>query len=130
MKKILFLIIIVIIAGIAIKTNPEEKIHREAAKAELDNFIKEQKELKSQNTESVLQKAGLALGEVFGTALIDELINQTVTRENYYVFSTTNFTFNGKTKVIGFGAFGIVYITEEVSEALKEEFPEGTNINF
>jgi hypothetical protein len=54
------------------------------------------------------------------TAIIANMVDATVTRNNWVLFSTTEITIEGKSKTIGVGILGHVYLSSKVDEALSE----------
>jgi hypothetical protein len=101
MKKIL--IGVVILLGLAIVTNPNERKHKEAVKREFDAKM-----------ERELGTFGEFLSADF--KLKGRAINTFITRENHYIYSKTIFKIAGKEKLIGYGFFGFVVIN---TNALK-----------
>jgi len=63
---------------------------------------------------------GEALGLMFSGVMIDGIINNLVSSDNYVLFSTTKITWEGKAKIVGFGAFGNVFISDELDKAMNE----------
>lgn len=81
-----------------------------------------QKSLKNKHSETnnEWEQAGQALGLMLGGAIIDQVINNFVSADNYVLFSTTKITWDGKTKIVGIGVFGNVYLTRQLDDALNE----------
>lgn len=99
-------------------TNPKDEEHKAAVKAKANEFI--QKSMK-QNAAS---SDGLgALGALFGSYIINQMVDMGVTRNNYLLFSTTNLTYEGKSRMIGVGLLGNVFITSKIDEAIKKAKP-------
>src|SRR5690349_12099517 len=117
-KSIIFGIIVVILFA-AIFTNPNQERHKEVVKTKLNEYVRK-------STHDALDKdGGSALGEgiaslVYGS-LIDQIVNNSISTDNYVVFSITNITFNGETKPIGFGVFGNVFLSDNIKEALDDK---------
>jgi Domain of unknown function (DUF4359) len=97
-------------------TNPSQDKHKLALK---DKFVVSiTKELEKQK-----QKTGMeGLQSVVATMFIDNMVDKTVTSENWLLFSTTKITIEGNENTIGFGILGHVYLSSEVDDALKEGF--------
>ena len=57
---------------------------------------------------------------MFAGTFIDKIVDQMITVDNYILFSVTKGSYGGNTRTIGFGAFGNVYITNEVDDALAK----------
>lgn len=117
MKKIvLFLIVLLGLAVIGYLTNPTEAMHREAAQEMLEKI-----------SENILSDYGIdprilsTLGVDFQGKLVEELITNHISRDNYYVFSLTKVHWEGLNQVIGLGFFNKVYISNQVDDIIKKE---------
>jgi len=97
---------------IATLTNPNQERHKEAVKNALKTSI--QKAIKELPTEENkgLEQARQTLTTMLGDPFIDTVVNDSVSSGNYMFFSTTKFSFEGETKIIGIGAFGNVFIAK------------------
>ena len=89
MKKLI--IGLCILGGLAFITNPNEQKHKEAVK-------------KAINDES---------GSEIGNSLKGFLVNNTIIREDHYVYSTTKLKVLGQEKVVGYGFFTLVFINTD-----------------
>ena len=47
-----------------------------------------------------------------GSAIADRFIDQMVSRNNYYLFSTTKYSIEDESKIIGFGICGLIFIKD------------------
>lgn len=105
---------------IAVLTNPDQDRHKEVVKNKLKVYI--QKSMKETMTEAddEWEQAGQALGVMLGGVIIDGVVNNLISTDNYVLFSTTKITWEGQTRIIGIGAFGNVFLTSKLDEALKE----------
>ena len=117
MKKIvLFLIVLLGLAVIGYLTNPTEAMHREAAQEMLEKI-----------SENILSDYGIdprilsTLGADFQGKLVEELITNHISRDNYYVFSLTKVHWEGLNQVIGLGFLNKVYISNQVDDIIKKE---------
>ena len=117
MKKIvLFLIVLLGFAVIGYLTNPTEVMHREAAQEMLEKI-----------SENILSDYGIdprilsTLGVDFQGKLVEELITNHISRDNYYIFSLTKVHWEGLNQVIGLGFFNKVYISNQVDDIIKKE---------
>jgi len=118
MKKGTLIILIAVIAiALAILTNPKEADHKAAAKKYIDDILQEQI---TNETDDEWQ----ALGLLFGKAVSGFIIENIITSENYIIFSTTHYKFQGEDKTIGFGLFGKVFITNKIKEEIKKQQAE------
>jgi hypothetical protein len=66
------------------------------------------------------EQLGQAFGMMLGGALVDRIVDNFVSTDNYVLFSTTKVSWEGKTKIIGIGAFGNVFISSKLDEAINE----------
>src|SRR4051812_47349612 len=96
-KGNLTLIVISVIVLIAIITNPGPERHKEAVKTELNKLMQQEISDKAGETGTT----GQALGALLGGAVIDRMVNNMVSTDNYLLFSTTKVTWEGQTRVIG-----------------------------
>lgn len=71
------------------------------------------------NSDNGAKQFGSALGLMLGGVMLDRMIENMVSTDNYVLFSTTKITWEGETKLIGVGLFGNVFISSEIDEALK-----------
>ncbi|MDR1090903.1 MAG: hypothetical protein LBL79_07480 [Prevotella sp.] len=103
-KKYVFLLI----AIIAVLTNPSQEKHQNAVKAKFDNYIR--------------NYSGSALSLMQGNPFVDQTIIRSVNSTNYLFFSTTNVAWDNDTHIIGFGIFGKVFISSSVDLYLNSKY--------
>jgi hypothetical protein len=109
-KSSTFLIGFVILSVVAMMTNPSLDSHKEEVKSVISKSF--EKSLSDSGNSST------AFGTILGSSFIGMMVESMVTRENYVIFSLTNANYQGNKKTIGFGVFGLVFISEKVTEAL------------
>lgn len=124
-KGYVVLLIFGLILLFAALTNPGPDRHKEAVKTKFKEYL--QKSMKDSTTVSDddNEKIGLAFGMLIGNAIIEPIVNSLISTDNYIVFSTTKITWDGKTRVIGIGAFGNVFIKKidnSLDQGLLESF--------
>lgn len=122
MKKIGFILIIGLILLIAILSNPNETKHRTAVKEKIELIIEEKLE---ESLEEMIEGIGVAgefMQTVFnldsgkklllnaGDKIASSIVDNIVSRENYYLFSLTKLKWKDEIHTIGFGTFGYVYV--------------------
>lgn len=109
-----------VLALIAMLTNPNQDRHKEVVKNKINLFM--QKSMKQNLTEkdNEWEQLGQAFGIMLGGALVDRIVDNFVSTDNYVLFSTTKVSWEGKTKIIGIGAFGNVFISSKLDEAINE----------
>ncbi|MCG2611807.1 DUF4359 domain-containing protein [Flavobacterium sp. SM15] len=106
-----------VILVIAIFTNPSQEMHKEIVKSKITAYYQ-----KSIEEDETIPKNGFsALGSLLGTSLINTLVENGVSRDNYLVFSITKVAYKGEENSIGFGAFGNVFLSDRVEEAFQNE---------
>ena len=69
-----------------------------------------------------LKNTGRLSGMLLAEKFVNKMVDQIISVDNYVLFSVTIANYRGKTKTIGFGAFGNVYITNQVDKLLSKEF--------
>ncbi len=119
-KKSIILLMFGILLIIATITNPNTDRHKEVMKTKLNKLTQNplpKSDKKLGNTDSL---SGMMLAEKF----VNKMVDQIVSVDNYFLFSLTVATYRGSTKTIGFGAFGKVYITNQVDNLLSKKFYE------
>lgn len=99
---------------IAVFTNPDLSRHREAVKTKIMNTI-------GTRTFSADERgqAGAALGMFLGGSLVDMMIDNLVTCDDYIVCSLTKVTFRGTSRIVGIGLFGNVFLSDRFNNAFE-----------
>jgi hypothetical protein len=117
-KQYLVYGIIAVVFLVAILTNPSQDRHKEVLKTKLNAFM--QKTLKETPVDPTnpFAQAGQTFGIMLGDLMVDKILGSLVSTDNYLIFSTTKLTIDGEPKVIGFGAFGNVFLSGKIDEAL------------
>lgn len=105
---------------LAVLTNPNQDRHKEVLKSKLNTILQQSLSDEFSDTTNVWNETIQGFGTVFGNLIIDGIISTTLSTDNYLVFSTTKITYEGDAKIIGIGAFGNVFITSKLDEAVKE----------
>lgn len=117
--KHFILIGISILLLVSIITNPDTNHHKEEVKLKIHEYLQKSLADNINETDDQWSKAGKPFGNLFGEAMINNMVNTMITSNNYILFSTTSATFEGKSKIIGLGIFGNVYLSDKVNEAFK-----------
>lgn len=101
-------------------TNPGTEKHKEEVKLKMNAFLEKgmNKDKTTQNDQ--WSKAGGLMGNAFAKSMINMMVDNMVSSSNYILFSTTNVTIEGKTKTIGFGILGNIFLSSKIDEALKQ----------
>lgn len=119
-KNQITIAIISLIILVAVVSNPNQDRHKEVIKNKLITYL--QKSIKKGQTgpKDDLEEVGQVLGLMLGGVIVDKILDNFMSTDNYVVFSTTKITWEGETKIIGIGAFGNVFITKELDESLNK----------
>jgi hypothetical protein len=121
MKKTnVFLVVIGLILVVAVLTNPNQDRHKEVIRSKFNSYMQKSMSDGLSKSQNEWEQAGQVLGMMLGGALIDGIISNIVTTDNYVIFSTTKINWEGESKVIGVGLFGNVFLTSKIDEALDE----------
>lgn len=119
-KNYLALTIVGVVLIVAILTNPNQDRHKEAIKNRLTTQMQKSMKESLSKTDNGWEQVGQAIGLMLGNAIIDKVLDNFVSTDNYLVCSTTKITWNGETKIVGIGAFGNVFLTKELDKAMDE----------
>lgn len=111
--------ILVFVFFTLILTNPSLEEHKEATKLKCNSLIF--KQIASENSGDLVNKLATTVGTLWGGPIVDELIDKTLNRENYLIFSLTKIKWLDENKTIGIGILGNVYLTDKLDNALKEK---------
>lgn len=110
-KSNIILIVFATIILIAVLTNPSSEEHKQAVKSVVNHVV----ENSISENGSDMEKLGI----LFGSSLAEKLIENSVTRDNYILFSITKIKWQGESKNIGYGLFGNVFLSEKVNKAFN-----------
>ena len=110
-KSNIILVVFATIILIAVLTNPSSEEHKQAVKSVVNHVV--------QNSISENGSDMEKLGILFGSSLAEKLIENSVTRDNYILFSITKIKWQGESKNIGYGLFGNVFLSEKVNKAFN-----------
>lgn len=113
--------IISILLVIALSTNPPVEKHRAEVKTKFGTMLQKSLAENMDNNEGF--NAGVPIGSVFssmfGSVILNPLIDSFITADNYIFFSVTKLKWKKKSNIIGFGAFGHVFITNDLGKDLN-----------
>ncbi len=107
-------------ALIACLTNPATEKHKEEVKLKMNAFLNKEINKKSTLQNEEWKTAGGLIGNALATSMINMMVENMVSSSNYILFSTTNVTVEGKSKTIGIGFLGNVFLSGKIDEALKQ----------
>ncbi len=120
-KGAITFLVIAMITGIAALTNPNQTRHKEVLRNRIKEYIQQSIAPNESEPTDEWSEAGNAIAQLLGGAIIDQIIEQAVSTENYVIFSLTKLTLKGETKTIGIGAFGNVYFTKELERTFQKD---------
>lgn len=113
MKKfLLFILILVAVAGVCVVTCPDKEAHSEALK-DLVNTV-----LTEELAEGESEAGFVAFGSMLGTGLAGIVLDNTLKVENHFVCSLGTITYAGKTKIVSLGILNHVFTAD------KEDFKQ------
>ena len=113
------LAIISLIVLVAVLTNPDQNRHKEVIKTKLITYLQKSLDKDQAETRDEWKQANQALGIMLGGIIVEKVLENFMSIDNYVVFSTTKITWEGESRIIGIGAFGNVFLTRELDEALQ-----------
>lgn len=119
-RNLISTLVLILIVLVAIFTNPGSERHKETIKSKLNVYLQKVMKNDLKETSEEEQQAGQAIGMLLGGVIIDQIIDNTLSTNNYLLFSTTKISWEGETKIIGIGAFGNVFLTGKLDEALNQ----------
>ena len=119
MKKLLFVLILLMVAILMTLTRPDKGRHKEAMLKAIEEYVDE--ESKDRLGDNVLAK--ISKGVVMKTA--ETALNSKLNEHNYFLCNTTSVRLRGKDNTLSLGVFGMVFtfdkemIRDKLDEALK-----------
>jgi hypothetical protein len=117
------ILIILIIGILSFLSNPSESVHKGVIKTKMNEFLKvEANKLTKESTDSFAE-LGNSLGIIVGGSLVNVIVDETISVDNYHLFSLTKITYDGETKIIGIGVFGNIFLAPELNDVLKKGLP-------
>lgn len=111
-KLLLFILILVAVAGVCVVTCPDKEAHSEALK-DLVNTV-----LTEELAEGESEAGFVAFGSMLGTGLAGIVLDNTLKVENHFVCSVGTITYAGKTKIVSLGILNHVFTAD------KEDFKQ------
>ncbi|MHC0447519.1 DUF4359 domain-containing protein [Flavobacterium sp. 3-218] len=101
-------------------TNPGTEKHKEEVKLKMNELLEKEMDKENVTQNDELSTAGGIMGNALAKSMINMMVDNLISSSNYILFSTTNVTVEGKTKTIGFGILGNVFLSGKIDEALKK----------
>lgn len=113
-KLLLFILIVVAVAGVCVVTCPDKEAHSEALKDLVNTVLTEELAEGENETDAGF----VAFGSMLGTGIAGIVLDNTLKVENYFVCSVGTITFDGKTKIVSIGILNHVFTAD------KEDFKQ------
>jgi|JI8StandDraft_1071087.scaffolds.fasta_scaffold149401_2 hypothetical protein len=124
------LAIVAVIMILAIASNPSIEKHQEAIKIKVKTIMQQSFQVDIQLSANKWEQAGQELGLMIGGALLDPIIENIVSTDNYLFFSITKITWKGETNAVGIGIFGNVFVNPKIDAALNDKFSKKNDFQF
>lgn len=106
-KSVIFLIVVIIICGIAVLTCPKKEAHTEVLMGVVNNVMNEK--LNSTNT-GELNEATMVLASSLGSSVLSYVLESRLDVENHFLWSTGKIRkLDGKSYIASIGLFGHVF---------------------
>lgn len=118
--KFLIISIIALVAIAAILTNPTPERHKEVVKNKIHQYLQKPMLEGLSNARTKQEEVTLTLELLLGNTMVDNIIDNLVSTENYLLFSRTQISYDGKIRTIGYGVFGNVFLAKELDEQMNE----------
>ena len=123
MKKGLAFLIIFLLTGIAMwLTNPGHQKHEQAVAKAITEALSEEKTRLNDNGN--LPPMLKELNQDMMDMMIKPLVQQSVTREDYVVFSLTRLQLGQEVHRVGLGLFGTVFIAPQLKTTIKDNIQQ------
>jgi hypothetical protein len=119
-KSHIALAIISLIVLVAVLTNPDQNRHKEVMKNKLITYLQKSIKKDQAKSQDEMEQAAQAIGITLSCIIVEKVLDNLMSTDNYVVFSTTKITWDGEPRIIGIGAFGNVFITKELDESLNK----------
>ncbi len=110
----------ILFLGVAVYTNPKQDQHKEAVKAKIKSHLQKSVEENTSGLDNLLGGMAQSFGMMLGGAVVDGLVSNAITTENYVVFSVTKLSWEGKSHRIGIGIFGNVFLSKKIDKELEK----------
>ncbi|MFZ4799923.1 MAG: hypothetical protein ACOYMA_20705 [Bacteroidia bacterium] len=119
-NNLVFLIIFIFIAICAVITNPTPERQKEILKTKIYSLIQNSAKEEEKESDGQTKSVGRTLGFMLGKPIIDYAVDNSIGSDNYVLFSTILFSWDGDAKIIGIGVFGNVFVFSRFDDAINE----------
>ncbi|MGR3809032.1 hypothetical protein [Jiulongibacter sp. NS-SX5] len=114
------LLVLAIIALVGVFTNPPLEKHQEAMKEKVENLSSIDEDISGDD----IKKLGALLGDVIGLNTMEKYLNNNVKIEDLKICSLTKLKIKGDYKTVGVGAFGKIFLFDDVKTFVQEKAEE------
>lgn len=117
MKKLLFLVVVLLVGVIAMMTRPDKQAHKEAMMKAVKEYVDEEAANKGLGDNGLTR-----LGKNIVNKAIETALNSKLKVDDYYLFNTTHVKMGDEQKMLSVGLFGkvITFDKDMLREALEE----------
>lgn len=118
MKKLMFLVIVLLVAVLMTLTRPNKAEHKEAMMKAVKELVDEEAENKGFKDNGLTR-----FGKNVVNKAIELALGSKLKLDDYYLFNTTHVRMDGKDKLLSVGMFGHVFTFDK--KMLREALEEG-----
>ncbi|MEZ4853759.1 DUF4359 domain-containing protein [Flavobacterium sp.] len=99
---------------IALFTNPTIEDYKQKIKETFTTYSK-----KSIPNDTKTEENTSILGNFLGKSLINAIVENAITVDNYFIFSLARIAHNGEENLIAYGFFGTIFLIDNIDETLN-----------
>ena len=116
------MVLLLLLVVVAVITNPDKERHKEVLKNKMMEEV--QKAVSDDPAASFFGsgEVGQALDVILVGVVVDKILDNFMSIENYIVFSTTKMRWKGEVRTIGIGLFGNVFLIRGIEDNLEGAF--------
>ena len=115
MRNLLLILLLIIVA--AVFSNPSLEKHQEVVRQKMENM----KDIDGEVTDGDLKRIGALIGDAIGLNTVEKYLNNNVKIKDLKVCSLTEMKVQGEYKTIGIGAFGNVWLMDDLKGIFEKE---------
>lgn len=119
MKKLLWIVIVLLVAVVMAVTAPAEEKHKEAMMKAVREYVDEEAESRGFGNNGITQ-----LGKNVVVQAVKTALNSKLKFDNYYLFNMTHVKLDGEDKTLSLGILGHVFTFDK--DMLRENLEEAT----
>lgn len=120
MKKLLWIVIVLLVAVIMAVTAPAEEKHKEAMMKAVREYVDEEAQNRGFKDNGITR-----LGKNVVVQAVKTALNSKLKFDNYYLFNMTHVTLDGEDKTLSLGILGMVITFDK--DMLRENLEEATH---